>query len=519
MTVREFMRDIPEKTGAMHMPAPELPSGRWITDSSPMIDWFETQYPGARTAKRGEFGIYDVRGRWHSPAMIVTDFSPPPAERARRNLVTALAALGLFLAAACTHAPAPPPLPVTPPAVPAESVVDTPAPVTGTEAMLASLNGLASHGLGPAAYDLAGIAALEPGSSERAAAVRSAWLLAATHLRHGALTPDTRTLRTVPDASLTITLDSLPPLSEAAAYRAALDGLAPPLPAYEALRQELAAQQEALTSTADAETAAHIGALRASLERLRELPRGGTQKQVIANIPAFEVILLSGSDEAARHKAVFGKTTSQTPEFSDRIEYVVFNPWWEVPASIARHDKLAQFQRDPHAIDRMGYRILDKEGNAVDPSGIDWSTVSASAFPYRIRQAPGASNALGEVKIMFPNTYNVYLHDTPEKVLFGKDVRAFSSGCIRVQDPLAVAEWVLAGTPDWDRTVIDTVVASGAETRVDLAAPLSVYVVYLTAYPGPDGAVAYSADIYQRDAALLEALDMPAFIPAALPPG
>lgn len=401
--------------------------------------------------------------------------------------------------------------------------MEAPAPVTGTEAMLASLDALASYGLDPAAYGLAGIAALEPGSSERAAAVRSAWLLAATHLRHGALTPDTRTRRTAPDTSLNIALDSLPPLSEAAAYRAALDGLAPPLPAYEVLRQELAAQEEALTGAADAEAAAtataHIAALRASLERMRELPRGGTQKQVLANIPAFEVILLSDTGEVARHKAIFGKTTSQTPEFSDRIEYVVFNPWWEVPASIARHDKLAQFRRDPGAIARMGYRILDKEGNVVDPSGIDWSTVSSSAFPYRIRQAPGASNALGKVKIMFPNAHNVYLHDTSEKELFGKDVRAFSSGCIRVQDPLDVAEWVLADTPDWDRTVIDTAVASGAETRVDLAAPLSVHVVYLTAYPGPDGAVAYSTDIYQRDKALLEALDTPALMPAALPPG
>ena len=132
--------------------------------------------------------------------------------------------------------------------------------------------------------------------------------------------------------------------------------------------------------------------------------------------------------------------------------------------------------------------------------------MSASAFPYRIRQAPGPANALGQVKIMFPNAHNVYLHDTPEKDLFGKDVRAFSSGCIRVQEPLGVAEWVLSDTPGWDAAAIAAAVASGAETRVDLAAPMSVHVVYLTAWPGPDGSVVYPADIYKRDAPLLDAL-------------
>jgi len=444
--------------------------------------------------------------------MIAVSSSPPTARRAIRGLTGRLTALCFLLAAAaCAHAPAAPPiLQEAPPVIPAEPVAESPAPVTGPEAMLASLEGLASHGLDPAAYGLAAIEALQPGSVARADAIRRAWLLAATHLHHGALTPETRTFRQAPDVSLTGALDSLSPLSDEAAFRAALDDLAPALPAYETLRRELAAQQAARAGAADADTAAaaaaRIGALRASLERLRELPRGGSEKQVFANIPAFEVALFTGTQETARHTAIFGKAASQTPEFSDRIEYVVFNPWWEVPDSIARHDKLAQFRRDPGAIARMGYRILDREGNAIDPSGIDWSAVSASAFPYRIRQAPGAANALGQVKIMFPNAHNVYLHDTPEKDLFAKDVRAFSSGCIRVKDALGVAGWVLADTPGWDAQAIAATAASGTETRADLAAPISVHVVYLTAWPGPDGAVVYPADIYKRDAALLDAL-------------
>ncbi len=365
-------------------------------------------------------------------------------------------------------------------------------------AMLQALDALSAHGLDPAFYTADG------------AGAREAWLLAATHLRRGVLDPKTLAPRQEADMALAATLEALPPESDAAAYRAALEALAPASPLYAALTAELERQKGALPNAADPEAAstaqAQIASVLASLERLRWLPRETTPKQIYANIPSFEVIALSGETEVSRHAAIFGELKRQTPEFSDSIAYLEFSPWWNVPASMARNDKLPQFQNDPGAIARLGYRILDSAGKVVDAANIDWAAVSASAFPYRIRQAPGPANALGRVKFMFPNRYSVYLHDTPDPGLFSHEQRAFSAGCIRVQDALELAEWVLEDTPEWDRAEIDAAVASGTETRATLAAPMSIHIVYLTAFPAADGSISYAPDVYGRDANILPAL-------------
>ena len=414
---------------------------------------------------------------------------------------------------ACTHVP-----PAAPPVEPQSLATGAltpepaaPAALTGTEALLASLESLASHGLDPSAYGLAEISSLPAGSEARTEAARNAWLLAATHLRHGALDRATLTPRTGIDPTLASLLTGIETSGTVDAFVAALDRAAPARSEYASLRSELARERAGLpllaTPEETAAAVARIDTLRINLERLRWLPSDAGQRYVLANIPAFEVTAVSESGDVERHDAIFGKVSTKTPQFSDQIEYVVFNPWWDVPASIARRDKLPQFRSDPGVISRLGYRIYDRDGKAVDPSGIDWNTVSASAFPYHIRQMPGPSNALGQVKIMFSNPDNVYLHDTSEKALFDREVRTFSSGCIRVKDPLDLAEWVLRDLPGWDRTAIDAAVASGAETRVDLEASIPVHVVYLTASPGADGAIRYSADVYKLDAALLAALD------------
>lgn len=158
---------------------------------------------------------------------------------------------------------------------------------------------------------------------------------------------------------------------------------------------------------------------------------------------------------------------------------------------------------------RLGFQVLDRAGNVVDPAGIDWNALKASTFPYRLRQAPGPLNALGQVKIMFPNPHNVYLHDTPSRGLFAEQQRAFSSGCLRTQLPIDLAKWLLAETAGWDSAAVDAAVASGKETRADLAARVPVHILYLTTVSDGAGGVRYLDDIYDRDTAVLAALDAP----------
>ena len=154
----------------------------------------------------------------------------------------------------------------------------------------------------------------------------------------------------------------------------------------------------------------------------------------------------------------------------------------------------------------MGFRVLDRSGQELDPDGIDWDQVTPANFPYRLRQEPGESNALGQVKIMFPNKHNVYLHDTPARGLFQQQQRAFSSGCVRTQYPLELAAWILQDMPGWNLDRINNVIESGQETRVNLTTRVPVHVLYFTAVSDPLTGIRYLDDIYGRDDAVLAGL-------------
>ena len=372
---------------------------------------------------------------------------------------------------------------------------------------------LSQHGLDPEDYGLSHILSLSNDPNAQGQAARDAWRLAATQLAHGVVEPGTLQRRRLAEMAENAMLMQIDAQGGPAALATALDRLAPQHPEYIALQAELARQQAALALENDpAARATHtalIDQLRVNMERWRWLPHRLGPRYVMANIPGFDVVAVEQDIVHARHTAIFGKMNRETPAFSDSIEYIIFNPWWDVPDSIARADKLPLFRRDPGAVSRLGYKVLDRQGKAVNPADINWSEVSAASFPYRLRQTPGPANALGQVKIMFPNPHNVYLHDTSERSLFDAEQRAFSSGCIRVKDPLDLAAWLLEGTPDWDRTRIDAAVASRAETRVDLLAPVPVYVVYFTAIDDSCGGVRYLPDSYGRDEAVLAALDSP----------
>ena len=256
------------------------------------------------------------------------------------------------------------------------------------------------------------------------------------------------------------------------------------------------ATRAALNVPAEARLA-QLEAAAAAAERLAE--RLG-ERYVMVNLPAFELRYVRDGEVRHRADVVVGSVADPTPAFADTIEHLVFNPYWHVPASIAREELVYDFKDDPAAMSARGYRLINSGGAVTDPTAVDWSTVDPSALPFRVRQGPGTANALGRVKFMFPNEHAIYLHDTPSRHLFERASRAFSHGCIRVRDPMALAERLLE-TDGWSRADIDRWVGAGTTRTVVLDRPVPVHLIYLTAWGEPDGRVQFRRDIYGRGVA------------------
>jgi murein L,D-transpeptidase YcbB/YkuD len=202
------------------------------------------------------------------------------------------------------------------------------------------------------------------------------------------------------------------------------------------------------------------------------------------------------------------------------MTYLVINPYWDVPHSIAVKDKLPLIQKDPGYLAQQKMRVYQGWGadrREIDPASIDWSKLGPKNFPYRLRQDPGPQNALGRLKFMFPNKYNVYIHDTPSRELFAKTRRTFSSGCIRVEKPLQLAEYLLSGSPAWTRQSLQAAIDRGFEQTVPLPEPIPVHLVYLTAWVDADDVLQLRRDIYNRDAAIETALERQPPAAAAIP--
>jgi murein L,D-transpeptidase YcbB/YkuD len=244
-----------------------------------------------------------------------------------------------------------------------------------------------------------------------------------------------------------------------------------------------------------------------AMERLRWMPENLGQQYLIVNIAGFELRRVNAGKVEERMAVVVGKPYHRTPVFSDRIRFLEFNPYWNVPPDIAVNEELPVLRRNPAGLSAQGFEVV--RGNQVsDPSSVDWSSVGPGHFPYQLRQRPGPNNALGRVKFMFPNPHNVYLHDSPARNLFERNVRAFSHGCIRLSRPLDLAEQVLrvGGVQGWTKERINDVVASTKNTVVNLREPLPVHITYLTAW-ADDGVANFRQDIYGHDAKLLAALE------------
>jgi murein L,D-transpeptidase YcbB/YkuD len=253
---------------------------------------------------------------------------------------------------------------------------------------------------------------------------------------------------------------------------------------------------------------ARIDQLRINLERARWVMDGISDDFIIVNIAGYRAYLVNDGKVTWDTKVQVGKPYHQTPVFRDEMTYVVMNPTWTVPYSIATKEMLPRIQRDPDYFKTRTFDVKNRAGENVDPNTIDWSQLSRGNFPYTFVQRPGPANALGRIKFIFPNEHAVYLHDTPSKSLFGRSERAFSHGCIRTQNPFDLAERLLASA-GWDRARIDAQIESKETKTVHLPEPLPVLLLYWTADIGPNGESWFFKDIYERDQRVLDALEAP----------
>src|SRR5688572_14801055 len=243
----------------------------------------------------------------------------------------------------------------------------------------------------------------------------------------------------------------------------------------------------------------------ANMERARwVLPNLGDDF-LLVNLPAFKAYLIRDNQNIWETRTQIGKEARQTPSFRSDMKFAIFNPTWTVPPTILKEDVLGGIARGENMLAKKNLKVYDQSGNQVDPSSVDWSAAQGGHFPYTLRQDAGADNALGRVKFMFPNPYDIYLHDTPSRDLFVAEKRTFSSGCIRIEDPIGLAK-ILLGDKGYDDAKIGEVIASGKTTQVNLTSPLPVLIVYWTTSVGASGEVRWAPDVYGRDPAVIAAM-------------
>lgn len=240
-----------------------------------------------------------------------------------------------------------------------------------------------------------------------------------------------------------------------------------------------------------------------NLERRRWMDDDLGPRYILVNIADQELKVVKDGKTIHTARVVVGKPFTRTPVFSEQMRYIVLNPYWNVPPSIANDEYLPKLKRNPGALASERIRVFSAGGSEVDPYSVNWT--SLSRMPYSLRQDSGAKNALGKVKFMFPNRFNVYLHDTPSKSLFNRDLRVFSHGCVRVQNPLDLAELLLS-EQGWSRARIDAQIAEGGQRIINLKTPLPVHVTYLTSWVNKDGSVHFRRDVYKRDDELAKVL-------------
>lgn len=243
-----------------------------------------------------------------------------------------------------------------------------------------------------------------------------------------------------------------------------------------------------------------------AMERERWMNRERGKRHILVNIPDFTAKVIDNGKVAFSTRSVVGARTDDrpTPEFSDVMEFMVINPSWYVPRSIVTKEYLPALKKNPWAVKHI--EITDNRGRKINRGAVNFAKYTEATFPYAMRQPPSRGNALGLVKFMFPNKYNIYLHDTPAKNLFGREVRAYSHGCVRLADPFDFAYELLSKQSNDPEGFFQAKLATGKESRVNLKDPVPVHIIYRTAFTSNKGHTQYRRDIYGRDARVWNAL-------------
>lgn len=246
--------------------------------------------------------------------------------------------------------------------------------------------------------------------------------------------------------------------------------------------------------------------IRVNLERTRWVMHDLPEKFVLVDIAGFQVQYFVDKVSVFKTRSQVGTTYRKTPVFKSQITYLELNPTWTVPKTVFVEDLLPEIKQNPDYLREREMRVITYEGESIDEKTIDWSRFPERGFPYLIRQDPGPKNALGQIKFMFPNEQSVYLHDTPSRSLFDAKKRAFSSGCVRIEDPLQLAE-LLLDDDKWSQQELMEVIESRETKQIFLQEPVSILLLYWTVKVADDGTVVFINDIYERDQSVLAGLN------------
>jgi murein L,D-transpeptidase YcbB/YkuD len=253
-----------------------------------------------------------------------------------------------------------------------------------------------------------------------------------------------------------------------------------------------------------------------NMERWRWLPHDLGNRYIVVNIADFQAGIFKNGETVMVMKVVVGKDYRQTPIFSGKMTYIALCPFWHIPIKIAIEDKLPLIRQDPNYLTRQHIKVFQNCGGKyreVDPETIDWSSINADNFKYKLRQDPGPWNPLGKIKFLFPNKFEVHLHDTPSQRLFEKNSRTFSSGCIRIEKPIDLAEYLLQGDPKWTRKKIIAAINKNVEKIIRIPNPIKIHLIYWTAWANEDLSMQFRKDIYGRDELLGRLFTLPASTP------